>query len=273
MGEEKRDLKIYGAVKDLVEYLDSCKQAAFASESIRKVDIAEAMKLISRINICIPDDIRRAQSILDEATSIIDNAQTHAEDTIEQAQKSAKSAFERGKHEAEKIVREAENKRDRMLDEHEITQEAKRLRDEMIEQTEECCRALYERTKTNVGALLGEAETVLHECIKKVHSERDRVFVREEDTRFDSSGDDEEDDRYIAADTGADDEDGYDEVEADFDDEDETEPAEKRRDEKKDSFGRRIISGVGKVLFPDDSGYDDDYSDSDGSFDDDRSVD
>lgn len=192
MRDDLKEMMIYTAIDNLIAYIDSCKTLNFTGGGSKRVDVDEINDLISAITVNIPEEMRRAQSIIAEADNILDSAQNRAEELVKQANISAGGIRERAKSEAERTIRAAELERDRMLDEHQITLQAKRDADQMIEATQKACRDTYEHAQIETSELLDEVERCLHGCVKAVHSERDRVGVRKMQTRYEPAYEDEE---------------------------------------------------------------------------------
>ena len=189
--EDNGDLRIYDAIGDLVEYLNSCGRVAFSGDGVRKVDIDEAMDYITEINISLPDDIRRAQAILDNTRSITESAADQAKKVREQAEVAAQSIIESAKAEAKKITDDANRKHQELINEHAVTKAAEEQAAEYLEQTRAYCVDMYEKARTDVSVLLSEAESCVRKCMKEIRSERDRIAVRSASTRHEDTPADE----------------------------------------------------------------------------------
>lgn len=192
MAEKQKEMLIYGAIEELLTYIDECKNVNFSGGATKRVDVDRINDLISAITVNIPEEIRRAQSIILEADEILDSAHSRAEELVRQANVSANGIRDRAKTEAERILEEAKLERDRMIDEHEVTIQAKAEAEQMIEATQKACCDTYEHAKVETGELLDEVERCLHNCVRAVHSERDRVGVRKMQTRYEPAEEENE---------------------------------------------------------------------------------
>ena len=266
MKDDKNDLRIYDAIDELIAYLEGSVHPTFTAESVRKIDMNDAMDLISQIRICLPDDIRKAQATLDQARSIIADATEQAKAIRNQAEVASESMLERARDEATKIVNDANRKREVMISEHEVTKEAEERAKSLIEQTREYCIDLYEQSRTNVSVLLNEAESCVRNCVKALHSERDRIGVRSAGTRYEPASEQEveqNDDDVYPGETSQ----GYED-----DDFEEQESAARVAAGKKSGGMKKIFDDFKKKFFPEDGdgGWDED---DDESFDSDDEMD
>lgn len=266
MKNDMEGMLIYDAIERLEEYIEDCRPTGFGGNS-KKVDVEEIDSLISDIKIHIPEEMSRAQAIISEAEKILEIAQSRADEMVEQANINANGIRERAKRHAEEIRRDAELERDRMLDEHEVTLQAKLEADNMIEATKKACQDTYEHAQIETAELLDEAERCLHNCVKAVHSERDRVGVRKMQTRYESV--ESSADAYYAEEDPVEDESDYAE---EYDDG--YDMQEERRDDRREERRKRSpmkIADIAKKYF---GGDDDDGMFSDGdSFDSDEDED
>lgn len=100
MSNNMQNLKIYDIIDQLEDLIEnSPKPKLSGSATKRTVDVEEVFDLLGDLKTTIPEDIRRANSLMIEAQNTIDSANDTAQETIDAANTKADA-----------IVAEAQNK-------------------------------------------------------------------------------------------------------------------------------------------------------------------
>ena len=113
---------IIGQLEDMIERSPKPKLGNSASK--RVIDAEEMIDLLGDLKVTIPEDIRRANSVMIEAQTMIDNADEHAREVVSNAQDEADRLIAQAHATANDIVEKARQEYERLVQEGEIYQEA-----------------------------------------------------------------------------------------------------------------------------------------------------
>lgn len=240
MSDDYKSMKIYEEIDALMDYIDECRSPMLNGNK-KVVDMDDIDQLIKNIKLSIPDDIRKSQSVINDADTILKSAADRAKQVTEQATSTADGITERARVAAAETRAEAEREREKMLSENEITIEANARAKDLIEQTEEYCRKQYEEMRSETAFMLEEAERCLRSCSRQIHTERDRVSERKIQSRYEDYASEENEQKDYAVKEQPqstntrrttveyDEEDAAEEYEAEIADEEETDNTENTR--------------------------------------------
>ncbi|MBQ1893090.1 MAG: hypothetical protein II155_03180 [Clostridia bacterium] len=187
-------------INELENIIDSSPAPRFGGNTDRRiVDIDEIYNLLGDLKVTIPEDVRKADSIINNAKNITsktesfareleDNAQARAEaltneaeskkkSLIESAQSEAHSIVAEAEAEAQRIVEAAEAKREALLDEHDIIAEAERRAGLLERKAEYNAKKVYDNAKTYADGVLGSLMQFLEEYYEVVEINRNDLGV------------------------------------------------------------------------------------------------
>lgn len=171
-------------ISELEEIIDSSPAPRFGGNSDRRiVDIEEIYNLLGDLKVTIPEDARKAESIISDAKNItakaenyaselVNNAQARADGLISEAESRRDAIITTAEANAGSIIAEAEAKREEILDEHDITVEAQRRADLLLRKAEYNAKNVYENAKSYADEVLASLMQFLDDYYSVVESNR-----------------------------------------------------------------------------------------------------
>lgn len=176
-------------ISELEEIIDSSPAPRFGGNTDRRiVDIDEIYNLLGDLKVTIPEDVRKADSIISDAknitakaesyaTELVDNAQARADAIISEAESKKKSILATAEANAGSIIAEAESKREAILDEHDIMAEAERRAGLLQRKAEYNAKRVYDNAKTYADGVLGSLMQFLEDYYEVVEINRKDLGV------------------------------------------------------------------------------------------------
>ncbi len=183
METQERTMQIFRKINELEQLIHNSPSPRFGGGQRRLIDPDELLDILGDIKITIPEDIRRANSVLVEAETITSNAEAYANETVEAAQARADKIDEEAaangaqivdeaKARAAAMIAEAEQKRELMLSEHEVTLEAQRRAELLCRKAEYNARLVYENAKQYADGILDNIMRFMEEFYDVIKENR-----------------------------------------------------------------------------------------------------
>ena len=122
------------SLADMEQLIDEAKSVPFSTKTL--MDTEELSRLIEDIRLNMPEEITQAKRIAQERRDILDQAQLEAED----------------------IINKARQRADLMIEEHQITKEAKNAAEDIFRQTKAEADALLASSKQRAAEMTLKAE-------------------------------------------------------------------------------------------------------------------
>ena len=133
--------KIYDLLDELEDLLDSCKNVPFSNRvSVNKEEVFE---IISEIRMNIPNEVKQAQRIDDNCDKIINDANNKAKD----------------------IIRQAEEKCEKLISDHEITKSAREEAVSISEEAKATAREMRLAAVEYTDNILAKTEQAMRETL------------------------------------------------------------------------------------------------------------
>jgi cell division septum initiation protein DivIVA len=175
-------------ISELEELIDQSPAPRFAGNDRRIIDIEEIYNLLGDLKVTIPEDVRKAESIITDAanitdkadqyaTEVVDNARARAEAVLAEADSKKKSIIAAAQAEAKNIIEEAEATREQLLNEHDIVVEAERRSDLLQRKAEYNAQMVYDNAKTYADGVLGSLMQFLEDYYDVVEVNRKDLGV------------------------------------------------------------------------------------------------
>ena len=152
---------IIGQLEDMIERSPRPKLGNGANK--RVIDAEEMIDLLGDLKVTIPEDIRRANSVMIESQTMIDNADEHARDVVANAQEEADRLIAQAHAAADDIVEKAKQEYERLVQEDEIYQEAQRRAELLAKKAEANASLVFENAKCYADDVLKDLESFLGE--------------------------------------------------------------------------------------------------------------
>ena len=141
-------MEIFSLLENLEELLESGAKVPFSTKVM--VDIDELREVLEDIRLKLPDELKQAKWVKEERQRIISDAEKEAED----------------------MLKDAQNKIVKMVDEHVITQQALQQKEDIIENANKVSKEISMGTRDYADAILEKVEEVLKESLAVVCENR-----------------------------------------------------------------------------------------------------
>lgn len=141
-------MEIFSLLENLEELLESGAKVPFSTKVM--VDIEELREILEDIRLKLPDELKQAKWVKEERQRIISDAEKEAED----------------------MIKDAQNKIVKMVDEHVITQQALQQKEDIIENANKVSKEISMGTRDYADAILEKVEEVLKESLAVVSENR-----------------------------------------------------------------------------------------------------
>lgn len=179
MSNNVQNLKIYDIIEQLEDLVEnSPKPKLGGSATKRTVDVEEVFDLLGDLKTTIPEDIRRANSMMIEAQNTIDDAEETARDTIEAANNKADAIIAEAQNKANLVLEKAREEYERLIAEDEIYQEAQKRAQLLAAKAEYNANEIFESAKTYADDILADLDRFLGEYRNLVGVNRSDLGAR-----------------------------------------------------------------------------------------------
>ena len=145
--------KILDLLAQLEAQIDNSPRPRIGGGNKRTVDVEPLRDIFSDLRVTIPDEIRWAQSVLNERDDILETA----------------------KKQAETIVLEARQQREKLLDESNITREANRRAEELLRHARENAELVTSGARSYTDDILFDLQRYLREYIDIIDHNREEL--------------------------------------------------------------------------------------------------
>ena len=212
MGENELDIRIIEVINQLEDLIDESPRPKFGGVEKRIVDIEEIRDILGDMKVVIPEDIRRANSVLSQAEKTVASADSYAERTkgvaddnarliMRKAESESSIMLEKARNDAEEIVsnatsratamlreakakaeaimEEAVRERNAMLDESDVMKEANRRAEILRAKAEYRANEIFDNAKIYADNILADISGYLGKYIEMVEGNRDALEVRD----------------------------------------------------------------------------------------------
>jgi cell division septum initiation protein DivIVA len=179
MSNDVQNMQIFtiiGQLEELVEKSPRPKIGGSANKRIVSAD--EIMDLLGDLKVTIPEDIRRANSVIIESQTMIDNAEEHAKEVVAKAQQDSETMIAKAQATAQSINEKAQAEYERLISEDEIYQEAQRRAKLLAMKAEANAGMVFNSAKKYADDVLRDLENFLDEYKQLVAINRKDLDVR-----------------------------------------------------------------------------------------------
>jgi len=144
-------MDIYDVIENLEDGIEKSVVLPFSSKSL--VDKEELLEIIKQLRLSLPDDMKKAEWIMQEEKLIIEKA----------------------KQEAERIIQNAEGQIKSLIDDNDITRKAYEQASELIDSAQKNAREIKMGTKQYADKILVKVEDVLRDTLNVVKANRSEL--------------------------------------------------------------------------------------------------
>lgn len=173
-------MEILGLIEELEEMISEASAIPFSNRVM--IDKEEMSDLIRRINIAVPEEIRRAKWIKEEKDQILIEAKKEAEEILRTAQDEESRLLDHAKFEENRVIEEARTLADDLVSNNQITSMAEGHGRKILQDAEQTALEIKQGAYHYADEMLGELENKLKDFVETVYHNRSELhkFVNEE---------------------------------------------------------------------------------------------
>lgn len=173
-----QSMQIFSIISQIEQVVENSPRPKLGGNTKRTVDVDEIYDLLGDLKVTIPEDIRRANSVLIDADNIVAHAEEHANELVAEAQAHADNIVAQAEEQARDMAEEAERRFEQRLSEHEITAEAERRAAALTHMAETNANIVYEGAKQYADDILADLQRFLVKYQDLVAENRAELGVR-----------------------------------------------------------------------------------------------
>ena len=184
-------MQIFTIINKIEQAIEDSPRPKLGGNAKRIVDVDELFDLLGDLKVTIPEDIRRANTVLLEAENMVHNASEHAQDLVADAQDQSDAMLRDAQNQSDTMLRDASSQANKILDdaqtqfeqrvaEHEILQEAQKRAELLERKAEHNATVVYEGAKRYADDILVDLTRFLGEYQTLIQKNRDELDVRRE---------------------------------------------------------------------------------------------
>ena len=166
-------MDILGLIAQLEEVVEFASTIPFSAKIV--IDKEEISEIIRKINVAIPEEVRRARWIKNEKDQIIIEAKKEAEEMVKTAQEEQDRLVSHAKYEENRVIEDARSLADELISEHEITNLAENHCRTIVREAEETAKEIKDGAYAYVDAMLKELEYKLKDYVTTVTHNRSEL--------------------------------------------------------------------------------------------------
>lgn len=178
MSNNIQNMQIFTVIGQIEDLVENSPRPKINGATKRIIDIEEMMDLLGDLKVTIPSDIQRANSVIVDAQSMIDNADEHARNVVNEAEASSERIIADAHANASAIIEKAHAEYERLVSEDEIYQEAQRRAKLLAQKAEANASMVFENAKCYADDVLKDLENFLNEYRQLVAINRKDLDAR-----------------------------------------------------------------------------------------------
>lgn len=168
-------MEILTLVELLEEVIEDASAIPFSTKIV--IDKEDISEILRRLNVTVPEEIRRAKWIKDEKDQILLEAKKEAEEMIRSAQEEQERLLNHSKFEENRIIEEARTLADKLVSEHEITSLAENHCRALVKEAEGTAQSIKEGAYEYADNMLSELQKQLNHLNKTVEENRNELNI------------------------------------------------------------------------------------------------
>ncbi|MDD3919888.1 MAG: hypothetical protein PHO41_01735 [Eubacteriales bacterium] len=175
---DQQSLRIFSIISQIEQTLEACQRPKIGGGGNRRVvDIDQIFDLLGDLKVTIPEDIRRANSILIEADTILGHANEEACELIQRTQQETANLRQQTQEEVEQLHQAAIQEYEASVAESAVLTEAKRRADLLQQHAEHNASVVYNGAKQYADEILQDVQRYLLEYHAMVTRNRTELGV------------------------------------------------------------------------------------------------
>lgn len=179
MSDNVQGMQIFNIIGQIEEFVENSPKPKIGGGANKKIiDAEELMDLLGDLKVTIPEDIRRANSVIIQSNTMIENADEHARDVVAEAEKNSDLIIAKANTDAAEINAKAQAEYERLISEDEIYQEAQRRAKLLAMKAEANADMVFQNAKLYADDVLKDLESFLGEYKQLVAINRQDLDAR-----------------------------------------------------------------------------------------------
>lgn len=163
-------MEILSLIEELEEMISDASAIPFSNRIV--IDREEISEIIRKINVAIPEEIRRAKWIKEEKDQILIEARKEAEEIIRNAQQEESRLLDHAKFEESRVIEDARSLADTLISENEITALAENHGRKLVYEAENKAKDIKIGAYNYADEMLEELEYKLKNFLETVEHNR-----------------------------------------------------------------------------------------------------
>lgn len=178
MSTNGQEMQIFSILEQIEETVEESPKPKIGGGNKRVINADDIFDLLGDLKVTIPEDIRRANSVLVEADNITNNADEYARDMVDKAKGEAEGIVANAEKQAEDIIEQARAEYERMVSEEEVFKEAQRRAQLLAAKAEYNANTIYDNAKVYADEVLVDLQRFLAEYEQMIESNRRDLGAR-----------------------------------------------------------------------------------------------
>ena len=166
-------MEILGLIEELEEIIEDASTIPFSAKIV--IDKEEISEIIRKINVAIPEEIRRAKWIKEEKDQIIIEAKKEAEEMIRTAQDEQMRLVDHAKFEENRVIEDARSLADSLICNHEITVLAESHCKNLVAEAEATAAEIKSGAYEYADSMLEELENKFKNYVETIYHNRSEL--------------------------------------------------------------------------------------------------
>lgn len=175
----QQTMMIFKIIYQIEQFIEMSPRPKINGAGKRLINEGDLMDLLGDLKATIPEDIRRANSTLLDAESILDQAKEQADEVLHNAHAQADDMLHKSYADAEQMRAEAEKKFQNCVIEHEVYQEAVRAAERLQQRAKANANVVYQGAKQYADDILQDVQRYLMQYHSLVEQNRAELGVKD----------------------------------------------------------------------------------------------
>lgn len=173
MNTESENLQVYAIIRRIEKALEDSPRSRLGNGK-RMVDIELIVDLLGDLKVSIPDDIRRATNILNEADSVLESADERARMLVESAERRAALTIDKANSKAERVLKDSYQEFESRVNDHSIYLEAQKRGQLIVRRADANARGILDDARQTADTMLKQVRARLMDYCADIDIERER---------------------------------------------------------------------------------------------------
>lgn len=174
-------MEILSLIEELEELVNEASTIPFSNRVV--IDRDEIGEIIRKINVAIPEEIRRAKWIKEEKDQILIEAKKEAEEILRSAQEEEARLLDHARFEENRVIEDARSLADQLVSNNEITNMAETHCRKLVADAETTAKEIKHGAYEYADEMLEELENKLKDFVETIYHNRTELnkFVKEDE--------------------------------------------------------------------------------------------